>query len=94
MTFGEKQRLFEHIGLLEQIQNDVQERMNRLSVENAVLNRFRYHHVQSKTHHLLPKCFENDLFMQWCKFVQILNKCLKRCFDDGKIFHQRAEGVF
>ena len=60
--------------------------MRRLELENKILNQFRYSQITSKIEHLLPKCFENEIFMQWAKFIQILNRCLKKCFQNGEVF--------
>ena len=86
MTFGEKQRLFEHIQLLEQVQSEVQESLNKLMTENRILSRFRYAHVGSKVEKILPLCFEDEVFTQWTKFLHLVTRCLKKCFHDGDLF--------
>jgi hemoglobin-like flavoprotein len=92
LTFGEKQRLFEHIALLEQTQQEVADSHRQLQIENEILNRFRYAHVTQKIEHILPQCFEDEIFMQWTKFSHLIKRCLKKCFLDGNVFNQGYMG--
>ena len=37
--------------------------MHKLQIENKILSKFKYAHVTSKIEKILPKCFEDDIFM-------------------------------
>lgn len=34
----------------------------------------------------MPKCFEDQIFCEWTKFLHFVNRCLKKCFHNGELF--------
>ena len=52
-------------------------------MENQILSRFKFTHVSQKIEKVLPQCFSDEVFAAWAKFVHLLNRCLKKCFDGG-----------
>jgi len=54
LTFGEKQRLFDHIESLERQNQFQQEEIHKLKMENQILSKFKYTHVDQKIEKVLP----------------------------------------
>ena len=73
---------------MEQIQADLQKEFEALKQENKILSKFKYEHVTSKVHSLLPMCFEDEVFSQWTKLLHLVNRCAKKVFDNGNLFKE------
>ena len=80
---GEKQKLFQQIAMLEQIQSQMSEDIANLKRENEILSRFRYQNVTLQTGQVLPACFMDETFTIWTKFQHLIIKCERKCFKNG-----------